>query len=410
MTSMCFKDENLTRKIFDDLWNTLSLKDDGNIIYDNATFFDDLLPLLISNIEINNFITSQEKANIVSRCVLDQRRAGKKNFQMFVDEIIAKTNVILALPKKVFYLTTTVSFRRHSKDPSLTKQIGSSIVSICQQYPKKLESGEWFLSGFGEVKPGEPWKFARLYARTSARTEAQAAKSMLADVELMIACMNLIYSSGRRIYIGKARAMNQIRLGPFQLIHNAHGKVNKDHIWYEADYDEDADTVLLSKNFPKVKNFVDRLIAKLTRSSLKTLIEGGLRQYNAALNMKDPQLCLIRLWASLEILMKSAAGGSRITAKRASFFSTNYEYRFAKLLHVADVRNRYVHAGTDITLVDDLVEDMKVYVAGILRHMLFSKIKYHTEEDFLGVLDLPSSPKLIKRRIAIANMGLKFRE
>ena len=179
---------------------------------------------------------------------------------------------------------------------------------------------------------------------------------------------------------------------------------------YEPEYIEEHSPKSAMADWQKIRKYTDAFFVHLSRSGLRELIEAGLRQYNKALNTRDPQQCLVQLWSALEILMQSAAGGSKETARRAAFLSKQHEYRRAKLLHIANARNDYVHAGTEIALADMLGDDLKGYVAEIIWHMVFARIKYRDKEQLRQMLDLPTDPVLIRNRIATARTGLKVRQ
>jgi hypothetical protein len=107
----------------------------------------------------------------------------------------------MALPVRTFYLTSTISYHIDSVDPAFTKRVNRSTITICRQYPRKLITKEWLHSELGEVWQGEPCSYVRLYAKTKARTRNQAASAMFADVELLLACLNLAYKVGRYVIV-----------------------------------------------------------------------------------------------------------------------------------------------------------------------------------------------------------------
>lgn len=404
-------DLKLARKFFDEMWSSISVNSDESIPYPDFFSVDDFLPLLTAVISTGNIISASEKIGIVRTSFLTQRHNPEKDFDRFIGDINAKVRDILKLPQQTFYLSSKISFLKSSVTKRISKTMDNSRVTICAELPKKLQTAAWDMSGFGRVIPSEPSNYASLFATTTARTASQAARSMLADVELLVACLNLTYSSGRIILrTGKNRPLSQIRLGKFQIIHDSSGTVDKDRIWYEGEYDVVDHPTSLSENLIEVRKFMNTFFAKLESSQLRSILEGGIRQYTAALNTREPQLCLIRLWSALEILMQSAAGGSKVTARRAAFFSGQYDYRLRKLHHIAEVRNGYIHSGSEITLVDELVGDLKIYLSTIIRLMVFSEIRNLTKNQLSLLLDMPADLVAIRERVLLTRLGLKMRK
>jgi hypothetical protein len=402
--------ETRARKIFDEMWSGISVNASGGFPYPDFFTHDDYLPLLLPLFEMDKTITPDEQADLLSRSFTTIRRANRKDFQAFVDALNAKVRAMMAMPKETFYLATTVSYRKDSVNPAFAKRVDRSIITIRQHYPRKLRTKEWFHNGLGKVDPGEPSSYACLYAKIKARTQDQAVQTMLADTELLLACLNLAHRSGRYVIAPTPiRPFNTVRTGKFQQVHDNKGKVDRTIVWHDAEYKEESNLISFADHQVKLRKYIAEFFYCLGRSRLREITEAGLRQYHGALNMRDRQLCLIRLWAALEILMQSN-GNSRVTARRAAFFSRKQDYRKDKLIHVADMRNSYVHAGTAITLADKLVDDLRLFMGEIITVMIFSEIKNMAPGEFVQMLDLPHDPKLMKEKIAIVRMGLKVRQ
>ena len=398
----------LVRNIFNEMWSAVKVHPDGGFPYPDFLVHDDYLPLLLPLFEMDKTLTPQEQAGIISEGFTTLRRANTKDFATFVNILNTKVSAIMAMPEVTFYLTTTISYRRNTVNQTFTKHVNRSTISICRQYPRKLVAKEWH-SSLGTVRQGEPNSYACLYARIKARTRSQAASAMFADVELLLACLNLAYEIGRTVFsTASAKPFNTVRLGKFHQVHIGDGSVDKSTVWYDLEYQEEKNLRSFAEHEVKLRKHVAYFFSCLERSKLRDITEVGLRQYHGALNMLDRQLCLTRLWAALEKLMQSEAN-SETTAKRASFFSRMQEYRKDRLIHIARMRNNYVHAGTEISLVDNLVDDLRAYVAQIIRAMVFSELRCMSKDDFIQMLNLPADPKLMKEKIAIVRMGLKVR-
>jgi hypothetical protein len=220
MTAAKIKPENeaLATKLFEDMWRSVDVQPDGSIAYPDFFHVDDYLPLLTEQITASTIVTPGEKVGIVRRAFLDQRLDPKKDFDKFLSAVDQGIKKLIALPETTFYMTTNISFSRGSATASLTRVMDSSRISLCSNLPKKLRTAPWSMNGFGLVTPSQPPAYAALHARTKARTTSQAARGMLADIELFVACLNLAYSSARVVLrTGRNRPLNRIRLGQFQL-------------------------------------------------------------------------------------------------------------------------------------------------------------------------------------------------
>ena len=268
------------------------------------------------------------------------------------------------------------------------------------------------MNGFGHVDHNKPQNYARLFASISARTNAQAAHQMLQDIELYISVYNLVCGLRRPIIrIGKRSPLNPIRLGPVQLIHGPNGRVTMDAIYCELDFlDGETNPHQITDSSDDNRKYVNRFFDLINRHPLQDILTSqAYGNTMNALGLRDAQQCLIRLWSCLEILTGSVRSEAKVTACRGAFLSKEYDYRAAKLTYIAQVRNSYVHAGTEIAMVDGLVADLKVYLAELLRKLVFNPRKFGSQEQFIQSLDLPHDPDSLRRRIEIAKIGLEMR-
>lgn len=315
----------------------------------------------------------------------------------------------MRMPLNRFYLTTSISYDASTIKQNFKKQIGQSWITICPSLPKHLQSETWFLNGFGDVDPDNPPFYSKLYAVSYARTINQAAEQMLLDINLMVALLNISDPSRIRLRIGKIQPINEIRLGPTQIIHDRHGKIIQDKIWYQAEYQKLHHTKRFYPDSKKLSIWLYKCTKGISKSNIRDLIEPSLRQYNSALDAVDPSISLMKLWSALELLVNSSGKGSKVTAKRASFFSSDIEYRYEKLLYVSDLRNSFVHAGTGMPSALEIVYDLKSYIGSLLLNLILMRPPSLDKESFLELLDLPHEPSKIKRRISTSQLALRLR-
>jgi hypothetical protein len=408
---MRFKDKASAERTFHDLWGRVPVNEDGGIPYPQYFAIDDHIPILLSFIDIGDQITPNEAVGIFYSAFHKLRRENNPDFIEFERIIKADISGILIRPLQSYYMTSTVSFDRLSRAAYRTRTIGRSKVAIGAEYPKKLQTQTWFMSGFGDVNHTEPVRYARLWSGTRARTEQQAAHHMLNDIELLIAMYNVVLGRTRpSILVGKKRPLNKVRLGPIQLLHSRTGAVDPNRVFYEPDFRDEIEPYRLDVVPKQMDACLKGFCWTLKHSPIGDIIDKSIRQYNAAMSNHDESLCLIRLWSCLEILTGTTRAETKDTVRRASFFSKDYDYRRRKLALIADLRNSYVHSGTEITMVDHLVMDLKVYVAELIMTLVFGDRKFETQEQYLQVLDLPSRVDDLRKRIKVAKLGIRMRD
>lgn len=397
------------RKLFCELWDLVPVNQDGGVPYPQFFRIDDYMPLINEELKINHVILPTERIDILYRSFLHLKRGNINSFERFIESIKEEVSKILRKPLVKYFIMSTISFDRTKDGVHFSKKIGESRLTVGSHYPRLLAFDAWFLNGFGDVNQNVPENYARIWASTRARTEEQAANQMLRDIELYMSVYNITYGSRRGITIGRRSPLNSVRLGPVQILHDSVGKVIKDIVYYEPEFTVQNSPHIIDDNQARIQRYVSIFINCLERNALRNLLKASMRQYSYALNLNDPRISLVGLWSCLEILTGTTGDKADDTARRGAFLSHDYDYRLAKLRHVSRVRNSFVHAGTQITMVDHIVLDLKSYLAELIRKLVLNPRAFRSESEFLQMLSLPADLPSLRSRTKVARLGIKMR-
>jgi len=127
------------KRVFDEMWNGVTVNSDGGFPYPDFFAVDDYLPLLDETLDFPSTIAPQERVNIISQSFTEKRRSSANDFGAFLATVQQKASAIMALREQVFYMTTSISYQKQSAKPAITKRFNQSSISICSELPGRSE-------------------------------------------------------------------------------------------------------------------------------------------------------------------------------------------------------------------------------------------------------------------------------
>lgn len=314
----------------------------------------------------------------------------------------------LALPKQSFRLLTEISIWWTIDVPRTT--IGKTAITFNPKTVRGFgERSELFSNSRGALGIVLPDHYKRVSALVSARTPDEAAEQALNGIDLVRSSWNLSLNYGKKRHSGGRPApVNNIRLSPFHTVHDSTGKLATETYWYDPSYVKPATLYSDKLQFSKLLGFAKNLRSKLTQLPYRQDIELALIRYVRALDSADLNDTFLRLWSLLEYLTDSGHDPYKVTTRRAAFMFQDRERAQLVLMHLAQHRNRFVHAGSDTDDIESLVYLLKQHVDPLLLFHLDNSFGFTSRGEAARFMHLPTSKIEINLRIKRLRAARKF--
>lgn len=397
-------DSSSAQSLLNQMLSDLHVNAEDQITHKSMFRFDHLLPVLSSYVAVSNELTQEEKDKIIRSCIIQLKRTKKQNAEELLRAIELSVSSLLQVSPKKYYMTSTISLRRVSIKPPIKIRIAGVDLEIGGRYPSKIKSASWFYNGFGDVQPATPHHYARLCASTKAKTALQAAQTMINAFDLLTAILNFLNQRGSiKIFGGRLRPYNDIRLGEFQVIHNDTGNILQDFLWYDPEFY--GSTLAAELPEPDRIRKIVGLSNRLERSVFRELLRAALLQYNGAFGIRDRHSSLMKLWSALELLTGTTKLESRVTVKRALFLLPDREYFRLILDYASTARNAYAHLGVQQHQIDDLINAVKLVVERLIDKLLYFQWKVDGPEMLFRLMDMPTKPDELIRALRVAKVS-----
>lgn len=311
-------------------------------------------------------------------------------------------------PKKKFYLVTSLSLKIES---SYIRTLHETRISILKNLPKKFELDITKLQIY-QPEDFRPTGYTYIVLSGYARSPKEAGERLSKELDFYRSLLNFFYNINRyTIFSGELRPYNPILTGKYQVLFNDDGKQCNDHWWYVPDWVK----VSFPKSFENRESF-DFLVKKISSLSkapkLYPVIKEGLLQYNSALDHKDRDLMVEKLWLPMEILTGTSGRNDSKdrTIERAISILTKDKDRHRMVLRRAmELRNRFVHAGVGYQLADEVARAMRARVEALLSFLIFNAQLFSTKEELVNFFDYLRDEKSYDKLIRIQKLMKKLK-
>ncbi len=137
---------------------------------------------------------------------------------------------------------------------------------------------------------------------------------------------------------------NRIRLGQIHTVHASNGVAATPLVWYEPNFTE---AVLFSPaDGASFEAACDDMLISLSKSKYSPKLVDALIRYVRALDERDSNVAMIKLWGALEGLAAPGETNADSISKRcSSIIREDSIYHEQMLEHLRAYRNQSVHAG-----------------------------------------------------------------
>lgn len=205
------------------------------------------------------------------------------------------------------------------------------------------------------------------------------------------------------------KPVNPLFLAPIHSLHRIDGSLAWDSWWYEPNYFRPAHPLADKSKVDRMLAFTIELRSRLRTLAYTTDLQSALLRYGRALDSRDLNDAFLRLWGLLEFLTATTSAPYTVTARRAAFLFAERDYAFQVLSHLANYRNRFVHAGSETEEIESLLYLLKRHVEALLIFHAGNRIGFASIAEAGEFLDMPSDKTALAERIRKLRFASKFR-
>lgn len=252
-------------------------------------------------------------------------------------------------------------------------------------------------------------RYAAAWVFTGGRSVYEAAERALDALDLRRAIWNFSLNRGlwRRTTHERRRPVNRVIPGPVHSLHHPDGSLASETDWYEHDYVEPIIGGLLQGRWRRAECEDGEIGKLLSFSAYREEIQRFLIRYTRALDTREWESALVRLWGLLEDMTGTRPGDAHgVTVRRAVFpYPVGERDLHEQVLnHLKNYRNASVHAGEASDAIEPYMYQLKRYVEYLLEFHLKSHPKsdpgFGSFEEAVRFLDQPADPDAARNKIS----------
>ncbi|MFZ5936718.1 hypothetical protein ACOKS3_18055 [Pseudomonas sp. HS6-2] len=403
-----FKPEVILNRIIE----SASLTSDERVSYDSAYFeFKDILLNMIEFMNCDQL--APETRGRVFDFALDKHIKAalsikKPNKNELINQINSSLKDYLKKPSQEFHLVTSISLEGRLPITQIT--IGGIKLKLhTSGIPKKYRTRKKFNQQWNRTYEHSPEHYTGVVVSVQARSTTDAFYAALDYLDFIRGVLSFYSNPGMSISLSGRRngAINRIRLGGMHTLHEPNGSLAIDQYWYEVDEVKERTFTFKEETLNQTSSAIRKIINKICNIRGGERLRDGIIRYTRALDDKDSDYSIIKLWGALESVVNEN-DNSDILIRRCSYIYKDHDL-VKQIMETAKVyRNRNVHAGVSSPSADHI----SYQIHRIFRSLIFF---YVGNKDFKSLneansfLDSPILDGDIDRKIYLLKKAVRFR-
>lgn len=368
--------------------------------------YQEAISILVNMVDFPRHCEGFDRQRIVSTAVTKVARDFALEKKKVLDEINEIVRLENSTSEHKFHLLTSVSLGQ----PYPVKDVvieNVRIRIIGNSYPKKYTGRNELISKHSNISK-TPENYAKVIVSLKEKSVRRAATKSLRVLDIIRAFWCLFGNSSMEIYGEEWKPINNVRLGSAHTVHKDTGKPASEEFWYEPNF---SPTPVFRPN--KIDVFSQNCkwaIKKLELIPYSSTLKDSLLRYVRALDEKDQNTALIRLWGAVEVLAAPSENNYDLVTRRCAFLFEEYEYHKQVLEHLREYRNANVHAGDQSERAKSNCFQLQFYFRQLVVFHLRNQGEFSSLDEANMFLDLPVNQDSLKNRMKLLEKALKFRQ
>lgn len=234
-----------------------------------------------------------------------------------------------------------------------------------------------------------PTNYTWVKVTVKARCYESAVIKALESLDFIRGLWNLMLDKHRRRFsFTRAAPLNTITLYPVHTLHHSDGEPISNYYWWESSYIKPKVSKNIKEDYVSLKEGTFERQQLIAQCEYRRKIQNMVVQYVRALDASDLQTGLMKLWSVLERI--TMADNHTTVVERTAFLYRHKDFHIAILNSLREGRNQFVHEGKETERAEEMLCQLRGYVAESLEFLIYHNTKFKTLDHFRDFLDLPS--------------------
>ena len=390
-----------------------SAKPDRTVSY-RSPEYDDCAQVLASALDFDKGVPEIARTGLLRDAIFAVGREGPVTAESLLSALTRAESVYLSKPGRRYVIATHLSIRNAAVLKRMT--IGSAIITVRPQLPRvfsraRVEMEEDAQVAYSIQDRKTPHGYWSVRASINARGIHEAGSQALRAIDLTRAILNLALNHRWTHRLSTSvRTVNKVTLGPLHTLHLPSGELaTRESWWYEVGVVSTDSPLDLKREWPKMEKYVEFARRRLRASPFRLDLEEALWSYVRALDERDYDTAIMKLWAILERLTGTGFTGYRATTKRVAFLYKDYAFHRQVLNHLRHYRNQSVHADKTSLQRDGILFQAKRYVEDVLFFLLRNGPGFRSLSEANEFMALSADVKALRRKRVMLDRAIQFR-
>ena len=374
-----------------------------------------LLPIVVSSIR-----ASKDAVLFKEKCIktaLSDADLELNDASAFVERCENALAELLASPTQTFRVLFDVTY----SGPRIIQRLKDGECSLHWQPSEKssfmknaLAARKKLTALSGNHASLQPQNGMTTVVVTTEAIDFQHALYMARDsVDRLRGLINFLANRNRsiRLFGGTPHAVNKMRLGPFQTIHNLDGTSAIEQIWYEPNWHHSQETIKFSGSEKEIQKGIRQWWKTIVRNPMADHISEGLLRYCRSLDQHDSDAALIGLWGALEALTGTQMLKYEVTVSRIQRLFPDHSFSRQIAHHLRLRRNAHIHAARSpgSEEVDMVLHHADRLVSGVLDFYIRFGRHFRNVQESYDFMDHSLNLDSLRRQRQLIDRSLSFR-
>lgn len=396
-------------RILEELQKISNVDEGGRVSYD-AIEHHGLSAILQSMIVFDDSIVWALRRSSISKALSATIRASRPEKGFFLDELNRELYAARAKRRTKFSLLTTISASGERIHKTIAVE-NCKIRLIDKPFPKKYREREDQEKRYRQLGEPTPRGYQRVIVSGEAPHPHEAVHLCLRSLDIYRALLCLFTNLMMELSFGTPKMpINRIVLGNMHSLHLRNGKLNDENQYWFEPYPENPKAHVYPANKVKIiRNNINWMLAAIGQSKYGDRLKGALLRYVRALDERDPDTAILKMWGALESLSMQSDDNYDALVRRCSFVVADTEFHRQQLEGLRAIRNSNVHAGEYSEEARTYCYQMQFYFYCLFIFHIQNCQYFTSLSEAMSFLDLSHNREDLKRKKALVEKAIAFR-
>jgi hypothetical protein len=290
--------------------------------------------------------------------------------------------------------------------PITGKIFGASWRLMASDFPKKYAERRSSIAEANLPVDPTPNSYAKLIVSVEAKSSYEAMTKALRAIDIQRGVWCLLGNTRWELHGLEWMPINVVRLGGAHTVHLDNGKPAPSAVWFEPN------CVIAPPfspaNLPNFRKETAYVLKQLFASPYKKRLCDALLRFVRALDERDHNHALVKLWGALEELACPDSANYEKLTQRCAFCFKDTHYHRQILEHLRECRNQSVHSASAGTSAKVNCFQLQQYFLGLFSFHLRNVNVFANLDEANQFLDLPVDKSALLQRKRMIEKALIF--